>query len=115
MMECNVLSRTFVFIELFLGLFNPAYLLFPFVLVFTTPTSFASSPIHIHRATGNYWSHHARALSHQRLSVPFCCESRRSRPNVRKFLTALKQTVVIIESSPCRSACFRTRNLKMSI
>jgi hypothetical protein len=39
MMECNVISHAYVFIELFLWLFNSAYLRFPFLLMFTKPTS----------------------------------------------------------------------------
>jgi hypothetical protein len=40
MMECNVVSYAYVFIELFLWLFNSSYLRFPFVLMFTTATRF---------------------------------------------------------------------------
>jgi hypothetical protein len=40
MMKCNVVSHAYVFIELFLWLFNSSYLRFPFVLMFTTPTRF---------------------------------------------------------------------------
>ena len=55
------------------------------------------------------------ALFHQPLIVPFWCESRGSRLNFRKFLAKLKETVAIIDSSPCRSTCFRTSKLNMLI